>query len=128
MISEPTTIASAEKLGSSSITGSQQQTPSTLNPDGNPIAEMLNAMAKFFQQQTLQATLQMPIAQYLSINKPIKLTRDNDYEAWKWQIKFILTRNDLQYYIKTDEADTKESKSITKEDDNMIHIWILQYM
>ena len=76
-------MASAEESGSSSMAESQQNTPLTLNPDGNPIAEMLNAMAKFFQQQTLQATLQMPIAQYLSINKPIKLTRDNDYEAWK---------------------------------------------
>ena len=92
------------------------------------MAEMLNVMAKFFQQQTPQATSRMPTAQYLSINKPIKLTRDNDYEAWKWQIEFILTGNDLQHYIETDEADPKKSKPIAKEDDNMIRILMLWHM
>ena len=115
-------MASAEELGSSSMAKSQQNTLLTPNPDGNPMAEMLNAIAKFFQQQTPQATSRMPTAQYLSINKPIKLTGDNDYEAWKWQIEFILTRNDLQHYIKIDEVDPKKSKLITKEDNNMIHI------
>ena len=47
-ISEPTTMASAEELGSSSMAKSQQNTPLTPNPDGNPMAEMLNVMAKFF--------------------------------------------------------------------------------
>src|SRR5216117_3595545 len=110
-ISKLTTMALAEESGSSSIAESQQNTPSTPNPDGNPMAEMLNAMAKFFQQQTPQATSRMPTAQYLSINKPTKLTGD-----------------DLQHYIETDEADPKKSKPIAKEDDNMIRIWMLRHM
>ena len=115
-------MASASESGSSSITNSQQNTPLTPNPDGNPMAEMLNIMAKFFQQQTPQATSRMLTAQKLSINKLTKLTGDNDYEAWKWQIKFILIRNNLQHYIEIDKVDPKKLKPITKEDDNMIRI------
>ena len=45
---ETITMALADELGSTSMINSQQQTPSTLNSDSNPIAEMLNMIAKFF--------------------------------------------------------------------------------